>query len=152
MSNKRNFSSTSFNKCCITIEIDGELLHVTVVSVGNPHAVLVVEDVDCAPVKEIGTKLQQHPCFPEQCNVEFMQILSPSQIKLRVYERDSGETMACGSGACAAMVTGRLRGLLDDKVTVHFTVGDLQICWHGDNHPLSMTGPATHIFDGEIIL
>lgn len=134
------------------IEIDGELLHITVVSVGNPHAVLIVEDVDTAPVEEIGPKLQQHSRFPEQCNVGFMQILSPSEVKLRVFERNAGETMACGSGACAAMVAGKLRGLLDDTVTIHFTVGDLQICWHGDGHSLLMTGPATHVFDGEIIV
>ena len=134
------------------IEVDGETLHVSVLSVGNPHAVLVIEDVDSAPVKEIGSKLQQLPCFPEQCNVGFMQVLSRSEVKLRVYERDTGETMACGSGACAAVVAGKLRGLLDDTVTIHFTIGDLQICWHGNNHPLLMTGPATHVFDGEIVI
>lgn len=134
------------------IEVDGVILNVTVLSVGNPHAVLVVDDVNSAPVKEIGSKLQLHSRFPEQCNVGFMQILSPTEVKLRVFERDAGETVACGSGACAAMVAGRLRGLLDDKVTVHFTVGDLQICWHSDSHPLLMTGPATHVFDGEIVI
>lgn len=134
------------------IEVDGKLLHVTVLSVGNPHAVLVVNDIDSAPVEDIGPKLQQHFCFPEQCNVGFMQILSPSEMKLRVFERDAGETMACGSGACAAVVAGKLRGLLDDTVTVHFAVGDLQICWRGDSHPILMTGPATHVFDGEIII
>jgi len=133
------------------IEVDGELLHVSVLSVGNPHAVLIVDDADSAPVKEIGSKLQQHSRFPEQCNVGFMQILSPSEVKLRVFERDAGETMACGSGACAAVVAGNLRGLLDNKVTVHFAAGDLQICWHGDGHPILMTGSATHVFDGEII-
>lgn len=134
------------------IEVHGELLDVTVLSVGNPHAVLVVKDVDSAPVEEVGPKLQQHPRFPEQCNVGFMQVLSPSEVKLRVFERDSGETMACGSGACAAVVAGRLRGLLGDTVTVHFTLGDVQIHWNGSNHPLLMTGPATHVFDGEIIV
>ena len=134
------------------IEVDGEIQHVSVVSVGNPHAVLVVDDVDSAPVKEVGPKLQRLSCFPEQCNVEFMQILSPSEVKLRVYERDAGETMACGSGACAAMVAGKLRGLLDDTVTVHFTAGDLKICWHGNNRSVLMVGPAVHVFDGEIIV
>ena len=134
------------------IEVDGETLQVSVLSTGNPHAVLVVDNVDTAPVEEIGTKLQQHSRFPEQCNVGFMQVLSSSEVKLRVFERHSGETMACGSGACAAVVAGRLRGLLDNTVTVHFIAGDLKICWHGDNHPLLMTGPATHVYDGEIIL
>lgn len=134
------------------IEVDGETLQVSVLSMGNPHAVLVVDNVDTAPVEEIGIKLQQHSRFPEQCNVGFMQVLSSSEVKLRVFERHSGETMACGSGACAAVVAGRLRGLLDNTVTVHFIAGDLKICWHGDNHPLLMTGPATHVYDGEIIL
>ena len=134
------------------IEVDGETLNVSVLSVGNPHAVLVVDNVDTAPVEEIGTKLQKHSRFPEECNVGFMQVLSPAEVKLRVFERHSGETMACGSGACAAVVAGKLRGLLDDAVTVHFTAGDLKICWHGDNHPLLMTGPATHVYNGEIIL
>ena len=135
-----------------SIEVDGESLQASVLSFGNPHAVLVVEDVETAPVEEIGSKLQQLACFPEKCNVGFMQVLSPSEVNLRVYERDAGETLACGSGACAAVVAGILRGLLEDEVTVHFVIGDLEICWHGDSHPLLMTGPAAHVYKGEIII
>ena len=135
-----------------SIGVDGESLQVSVLSFGNPHAVIIVEDVGTAPVEEIGSKLQQLACFPEKCNVGFMQVLSQSEVNLRVYERDAGETLACGSGACAAVVAGILRGLLEDEVTVHFIIGDLEICWHGDGHPLLMTGPATHVYKGEIII
>jgi len=133
-----------------TLDLDGREVNVMVVSMGNPHAVMIVDDVDAAPIKEMGPKVEQHPHFPEKCNAGFMQILSPSDIKLRVYERAAGETMACGSGACAAVVAGRLRGLLNKSVIVHFNIGDLQISWQGEGHPVMMTGPATHVYDGEI--
>ena len=142
---------TSARSIEYTLDLDGsDWVKVMVVSMGNPHAVMVVDDVHSAPVKEFGPKVQQHPCFPEQCNVGFMQVVSPSEIKLRVCERSVGETLACGSGACAAVVAGRLQGLLDEVVTVHFHMGDLQISWQGEGHPVMMTGPATHVYDGEI--
>ena len=132
------------------LDLDGRAVSVMVVSMGNPHAVMLVDDVDLAPVKEIGPKVEQHSRFPDKCNAGFMQVVSSSEIRLRVYERAAGETMACGSGACAAVVAGILRGLLDKSVTVHFHIGDLQISWQGEGHPVMMTGPSTHVYDGEV--
>ncbi len=119
---------------------------------GNSHAVLVVDDVDSAPVIELGTKLEQHPRFPNKANIGFMQIIDRSTIKLRVFERGVGETKACGTGACAAVVAGQQQGLLDTKVTAHLTGGDLAIDWQGPGHPLLMNGPTTHVYEGQIKL
>ena len=119
----------------------------SVASMGNPHAVIEVSDVESAPVQELGPALQALSAFPKSVNVGFMQILDPHQVKLRVYERGSGETLACGTGACAAVVTGIQRGVLHSPVTVHARGGDLQIHWTGEQ--VAMTGPTANVFSGE---
>ena len=111
-----------------------------------------VDDVETAPVATLGPLLEQHPDFPERINVGFMQVLDRGEVRLRVFERGAGETMACGSGACAAVVAGRIRGLLDERVRVHLPGGFLQIEWRGEGEPLMMTGPATTVFEGQIAL
>ena len=122
----------------------------SVVSMGNPHAVLIVDDVKSSPVSRIGSKLQNHDRFPEKVNVGFMQVVSRSNIKLRVYERGVGETLACGSGACAAVVAGRLQGLLDEEVDVDLTGGKLKVKWKGDNQPVFLTGAACRVYEGHL--
>lgn len=134
------------------IDIEGMDLEISAVSMGNPHAVLLVEDVETAPVEELGPEIEHHPSFPNRVNVGFMQILSRSEINLRVFERGAGETRACGSGACAAVVAGIVRKLLNSSVTVHLPGGDLTIHWPGEGHHLKMTGPATTVFRGQIKL
>jgi diaminopimelate epimerase len=119
---------------------------------GNPHAVQVVDSVDTAPVGEHGPLIERHPRFPQRVNAGFMQIVDRHAIKLRVYERGSGETMACGTGACAAVVAGIRRGLLDSPVRVTTRGGDLSIAWGGGDRPVLMTGPAVTVFTGEIEL
>ncbi len=131
-----------------TIISDGEEYEISAVSMGNPHGVLVVEDVTKAPVTTLGTKLKVHEDFPRKCNVGFMQVLDRNEIKLRVFERGVGETLACGTGACAAVVAGRLRGLLDDTVHVHLPGGCLTINWPGEGSPVMMTGSATRVYEG----
>ncbi|MDI1261029.1 diaminopimelate epimerase [Aquabacterium sp.] len=123
---------------------------VAVVSMGNPHSVLRVDDVDHAPVGEIGPQIEGHERFPRRVNAGFMQLVGRSHIKLRVYERGSGETLACGSGACAAVVAGIRLGWLDATVDVETRGGLLTIQWAGIGHPVLMTGPAATVFDGEI--
>jgi diaminopimelate epimerase len=135
-----------------TLEQDGHHYSVGVVSMGNPHAVLIVDNVDTAPVVELGTKLEQHPRFPNKANIGFMQIIDRTTIKLRVFERGVGETKACGTGACAAVVIGQQQGLLDAQVTAHLTGGDLTIHWQGPGHHLMMNGPTTHVYEGQIKL
>ncbi len=130
---------------------DQELL-IGAVSMGNPHAVTLVDDVDTAAVAELGPVIEQHRDFPEQVNAGFMQIVSATEIRLRVFERGVGETQACGSGACAAVVVGRLQGLLDERVQVQLTGGELEIAWAGDGQAVMMTGPATKVFEGSIRL
>jgi diaminopimelate epimerase len=120
------------------------------VSMGNPHAVLRVDEVDSAAVAEIGQQLQRHPAFPQQVNVGFMQVEARDRIRLRVYERGAGETLACGSGACAAVVVGRLWGLLDERVEVEVRGGLLTIEWGGEGQSVRMTGPAETVYRGEI--
>ncbi len=132
------------------IEVEGQRLEIGAVSMGNPHAVLRVDDVTSAPVKRLGPLLESHPRFPERVNVGFMAVRSPREIDLRVYERGAGETLACGTGACAAVVAGRLQGLLDEEVTVHLRGGDLVVSWTGGAAPVWMTGPATTVFEGVI--
>ena len=119
-------------------------------SMGNPHAVIRVEEIDQTTVKEIGEALGTHPDFPEGCNVGFMQLYDRNTIALRVYERGAGETLACGTGACAAVVAGCLQGLLDDTVRVKLHGGELSITWLGTDTPVLMTGPATTVFEGKI--
>jgi diaminopimelate epimerase len=126
---------------------------VGVLSMGNPHAVQVVFDVDSAPVLEEGPEIEKHAAFPNRVNVAYMQAINRHEIKLRVYERGAGETLACGTGACAAVVSGIRRGLLDSPVKVHTRGGDLQIAWGGiinnTAQPVIMTGPAVTVFNGE---
>jgi len=122
------------------------------VSMGNPHAVLLVEDLAGAPVTTLGPLIERHPRFVEGANVGFMQVLGRNEIDLRVWERGVGETEACGSGACAAVVSGRVRGLLDERVRVNLRGGFLQIEWPGEGRPLLMSGPATTVFEGQIAL
>lgn len=120
------------------------------VSMGNPHVVTVVDDVDTAEVETLGPLLESHERFPERVNAGFMQIVDRNNIRLRVYERGAGETQACGSGACGAVAVGILQGLLDENVKVSLPGGDLRISWQGPGKPLFMTGSATHVFDGQL--
>jgi len=132
------------------IDVDGEPVEISALSMGNPHAVRLVCDLDAAPVQELGARIEHHPSFPERVNVGFMQILHRREIRLRVFERGAGETLACGTGACAAVVAGSRRGLLDDPVLVHTRGGDLSIRWAGSGHSVFLTGPAATVFQGEI--
>jgi diaminopimelate epimerase len=132
------------------IAADGMELEIGVVSMGNPHAVLVVDDVDRAPVARMGPLLERHGRFPNRANVGFMQIVAPDHIRLRVFERGAGETLACGSGACAAVVAGRLWGLLWPNVRVELPGGELTVHWAGEGESAIMTGPAETVFEGWI--
>ncbi len=132
------------------IPLGGRIFLVGGVSMGNPHAVLEVEDVERAPVADIGARLAAHPLFPEGVNVGFMQVQDRRHLCLRVFERGVGETLACGSGACAAVVIGRLWSLLDASVEVSLPGGRLEIHWEGEGETVSMKGPATHVFEGTI--
>jgi diaminopimelate epimerase len=132
------------------IDVDGQSYQVAAVSMGNPHAVLNVDDVESAPVAELGAKIESHQRFPNRVNVGFMQIVNRNEIKLRVFERGVGETEACGSGACAAAVAALQQGLVDSPVTMQLTRGSLKIDWQGEGHGLIMTGPAATVFHGRI--
>jgi diaminopimelate epimerase len=127
-------------------------VEITAVSMGNPHAVQVVADIDRAPVERQGPLIESHPRFPQRVNAGFMQIESRHAIRLRVYERGAGETLACGTGACAAVAAGIARGLLDSPVRVETRGGELNIAWQGAGTPVLMTGPAVTVFTGEIDL
>jgi diaminopimelate epimerase len=122
------------------------------VSMGNPHAVIIVDDVDIAPVNVIGPAMQVNELFPESVNVGFMQILNKKAFKLRVFERGSGETLACGSGACAAMVIACQQGYLEGTIDAELRGGHLTLCWAGEGEPVFMTGPATTVFEGKVEL
>jgi diaminopimelate epimerase len=132
------------------LEIQGRTVWISVVSMGNPHAVQVVDDTQSAPVLNEGPAIERHVRFPKRVNAGFMQIVDRHHIKLRVFERGSGETLACGSGACAAVVAGIRRGLLDSPVRVSTHGGELSIAWTGKGTPVMMTGPAVSVFEGEI--
>ena len=119
---------------------------------GNPHAVIQVNDIKTAPVADLGQALESHAVFPERANIGFMQVIDRSHIKLRVYERGAAETLACGSGACAAVVIGIEQNLLDHEVNVELPGGELKISWPGRGEPVLMTGPAISVFDGTINL
>lgn len=134
------------------IEADGSTYELSAVSMGNPHGVLVVDDVDTAPVETVGPLLEPHTNFPQKANIGFMQVVTRDEVRLRVYERGAGETKACGTGACAAVVAGILRGLLDARVKVQLPGGELEILWQGGDAPVIMTGPATTVFEGQIFL
>jgi diaminopimelate epimerase len=139
-----------------TLNVDGAQIDISVVSMGNPHAVQVVADVDATPVARLGPLIESHPRFPRRVNAGFMQVVDRHAIRLRVHERGTGETLACGTGACAAVVTGIRRGLLDSPVRVGMRGGKLVIAWGGAagsaNSPVLMTGPATTVFTAEIEL
>jgi diaminopimelate epimerase len=134
------------------VEVEGEAFEFGAVSMGNPHAVLKVNCVDSAPVKALGRRLESHPLFPARANIGFMQIVDRHHIRLRVFERGSGETLACGSGACGAVVVGMEQGELDSPVQVDLPGGSLSISWGGRGKPVLMTGPAISVFEGEIEL
>lgn len=135
-----------------SLECQGKDYDVSVVSMGNPHVVLRVDDVETAAVTSLGPELEQHPRFPERVNVGFMQIIDRHNIRLRVWERGSGETLACGTGACAAVVTGSRRGWLEPPVMVHVALGKLIINWPASDEPVLMTGPAETVYEGTIRL
>ena len=134
------------------LDIGGPQVEAGVLSMGNPHVVLQVDDLDAAPVETLGPILEKHPRFPQRVNAGFMRVRNRQEISLRVFERGAGETLACGTGACAAVVSGRLQGLLDETVRVHLRGGDLVISWEGEGQPVWMTGPATEVFEGNIEL
>jgi len=130
--------------------VNGAEYAIGAVSMGNPHAVLQVDDVDTADVTSLGRAIESHPQFPKRVNVGFMQIINKNEIRLRVYERGAAETLACGTGACAAVAVGRLLGKLNEQVTVQLPGGNLIIRWPGEGQKLLMTGPATTVFQGQI--
>jgi diaminopimelate epimerase len=132
------------------LEVNGRVLEIAALSMGNPHAVQWVGDVDAAPVERDGPVIEGHPRFPRHVNVGFMQFMNRGHIRLRVYERGAGETLACGTGACAAAVTGILQGRLDSPVAVDTRGGRLTIAWAGADNPVFMTGPAVTVFEGSI--
>ncbi len=134
------------------LAVGDRLVQVSVLSLGNPHAVQLVADVDQAPVATLGPLIEHHARFPQRVNAGFMQVLDRAHVRLRVYERGVGETLACGTGACAAVVAGRLRGLLDARVAVQLPGGVLHVAWAGEGEPVWMTGPATTVFEGRIDL
>ncbi len=134
------------------LEVDGQTVKVFALSMGNPHAVQIVDNVDTAPVGSMGPSIERHAAFPQRVNAGFMQIVNSHQIRLRVFERGTGETLACGTGACAAAVAGIRAGLLQSPVQVEMPGGQLSIAWAGENTPVWMTGPAVSVFEGEITL
>lgn len=128
--------------------VDAQIEELACVSMGNPHGVLMVNDVDTAPVNELGPKLESHPRFPNKANIGFCQVVDRQHLRLRVFERGVGETRACGTGACAAAVSAIAANLVDNKVNVSLPGGRLEIEWQGEGHPVLMTGPATTVYDG----
>ena len=134
------------------LAVAGRHLEIAALSMGNPHAVLQVDAIDSAPVGVLGPEIEHHPRFPERVNAGFMQIIDPATIRVRVFERGAGETLACGSGACAAVVAGRLWDRLEPRVKVVLTGGELVISWAGIGKPVLMTGPATTVYQGRIAI
>jgi len=135
-----------------TLDVGGQAIEIGAVSMGNPHAVQLVDDVDTAPVATQGPLIERHESFPRRVNAGFMQVVNRGEIRLRVFERGAGETLACGTGACAAVVVGRQMGLLDDTVNTHLPGGTLHIRWEGEGHPVWMRGPAVTVFEGSFDL
>ncbi len=134
------------------LDVNGRAVEVSVISMGNPHAVQIVPNVDTAAVGIDGPIIERHPQFPQHANAGFMQVVDPHHIRLRVFERGAGETLACGTGACAAVVAGISRRLLDSRVRVTTRGGDMVIAWAGEGLPVLMTGPARTVFEGSIEL
>jgi len=145
-------SDTEKNEYSISIDLPNqkEMINVAVLSMGNPHAVITVEDIDKAPVETLGAYLESHPLFPKRVNVGFMTIVTPHHVRLRVFERGVGETLACGTGACAAVVSGIKLDLLISPVKVDMPGGSLSIDWKGDKNSVMMKGPAVTLFEGDI--
>ena len=145
-------SDTEKNEYSISIDLPNqkEMINVAVLSMGNPHVVITVEDIDKAPVETLGAYLESHPLFPKRVNVGFMTIVTPHHVRLRVFERGVGETLACGTGACAAVVSGIKRDLLISPVKVDMPGGSLSIDWKGDKNSVMMKGPAVTLFEGDI--
>jgi diaminopimelate epimerase len=135
-----------------SLDLGDQRIEIGAVSMGNPHAVLCVEDISSAPVAEIGPRIENHERFPERVNAGFMQIVDRGTVRLRVYERGAGETLACGSGACAAAVIGQRWGKLDSTTRVILNGGELVVSWPGSGSPVMMTGPATTVYQGRIEL
>ncbi|ARU28217.1 diaminopimelate epimerase [Cellvibrio sp. PSBB006] len=133
-----------------SLAVDGTTLEISAVSMGNPHAVTLVDDVATAPVATLGPLVERHTRFPQRVNAGFMQVVSSDEINLRVFERGVGETLACGTGACAAVVAGNLRQLIGNNVKVNLPGGSLRISWAGPGEPVMMTGPATTVFHGQV--
>ena len=136
----------------VPLEVDGERFVVSSVSMGNPHCVIEVEDVDRAPVERVGPRIEHHPAFPNRVNVEFVQVVGRDRVRQRTWERGTGETLACGSGACAVAVTSILRGRTDRTLAVELRGGTLQISWPAPDASVTMTGPAVEVFRGWIAL
>lgn len=134
------------------LDINDKRVEFSILSMGNPHAIQIVEDINHAPVLVEGALIECHPRFPQHVNAGYMQVVNHNHINLRVYERGTGETLACGTGACAAVVTGITRGLLGSTVKVSTLEGNLIVHWKGENHPVWITGPTISVFDGEIEL
>jgi diaminopimelate epimerase len=134
------------------LDINGKQVEISALSMGNPHAVQLVPDIDQAPVLTEGALIEGHVRFPQRVNAGYFQVVDRHHIRLRVYERGAGETLSCGTGACAAVVAGIQRGLLESPVTVRFRNGDLDVSWEGKNRAVWMTGPAVAVFEGEIEL
>ncbi|MDJ0740249.1 MAG: diaminopimelate epimerase [Gammaproteobacteria bacterium] len=134
------------------LDVDDRTLEISALSMGNPHAVVVVDDVATAPVATLGPAIERHARFPRRANAGFMALRSPDEIDLRVFERGAGETLACGTGACAAVVAGRLRGMLGERVAVNLPGGTLVVSWAGGEYPVWMTGPAVAVYDGAVDL
>jgi diaminopimelate epimerase len=132
------------------LDVNGQMLKIGAVSMGNPHAVTIVDNVDTVEIDELGAGIENHSLFPNRVNAGFMQIIDESHIRLRVFERGAGETLACGTGACAAVVVGCVQGHLTNEVQVDLAGGSLQIIWQGEASPVMMTGPATTVFEGKI--
>jgi len=132
------------------LEVAGKILEISAMSMGNPHAVQLVADIEQAPLEKLGPLIEHHPRFPKRVNAGFMQVMDRHSLRLRVYERGAGETLSCGTGACAAAVTGIRRGLLDSPVNVATRGGVLTVTWDGEGLPVLMTGPAISVFSGEI--
>ncbi|MDO9365011.1 MAG: diaminopimelate epimerase [Methylotenera sp.] len=135
-----------------TLDVNGQQIEVSVLSMGNPHAVQIVDDIETAPILALGSKIEVHPRFPQRVNAGFLQIVDAHHIKLRVFERGTGETLACGTGACAAVVAGIQLGRLLSPVRVSARGGELHIAWQGGNSAVMMTGPAVTVFTGEVNL
>lgn len=134
------------------LKIEAEEFKITCISIGNPHCIIFVDDVDNFPLAHYGPKIEKHPLFPKGINVEFVQVLNDKELKMRVWERGAGETMACGTGACASAVAANLKGLTEKEVTVHLLGGDLLINWSQIDNHIYMTGAAEEVFEGKVII